>query len=105
MDKITEMEMNVMNWVAFNEMTPANGAEPESYEEAHCWLWIDEIAAEFGITKRQAVGVVGSLCAKGYMGTDGQGNGSTVVTEFGTREDIGIWFTEEGFSVWKEART
>lgn len=91
MTNITELELRAMNYYAFDEMNPTNGARPSCADDVACYVWLDEMAAGLNISQAQAKGVLGSLVAKGLA----------YVIEEDNPEDNGFGFTAEGFAAWK----
>jgi len=87
---MTERQNAVMNWIAFNEMTPCNGARPESVDDTHVYLWIDEISNDCGFTVNETKGVIGSLVEAGLAYTNPESN----------PDDSGLGMTEQGFAAW-----
>lgn len=87
---LTKLEKEFMDIIATCEMNQGNGADPDCADDVNTYLWIDERAADMGITEKACVGVVASLVKKGYAWTTQEGN------------DSGVGMSEEGFKVWKE---
>ncbi len=87
---ITNNELALLNWIAYNEMTTANGARPADVNETHCYFWADEFAKEQEISVQAARGIAGSLAKKGLAYFQ-KGDEFT---------DCGM--TDDGFAAWDE---
>jgi len=87
---ITPLEALALNHYAFDEMNPVNGARPESADDVHCYVWIDELAPHLDISMSAAKGVVSSLVKKGLV----------QVSSDEDPQERGLNFTEEGYRVW-----
>jgi hypothetical protein len=85
MTNLTTSEIKVLDQLALNEFTCANGAEPECHEDVV--VWVKEIATAHTVyqpvTGLALSGVMSSLVQKGLIWSDGECAG----------------FTEEGFNV------
>lgn len=92
MANLSKLELKAMDSIAYNEMNPLNGSRPESADDVCCWLWVDEIARDLGVSIPVAKGVVGSLAAKGFI----------VVAEYEGAESNQVDFSKEGYRVWDE---
>lgn len=90
--ELTKNEIDLLNWIALNEMTPLNGATPECADDTVCYFWADEFAAYAGLSGNQAArGVAGSLTKKGlaFFEMD-EGDCLTGLTEAGFKAWQGV---------------
>lgn len=87
--QVTKLEALVLNDTAYHEHCASNGGRPECADDVHPWLWVDEIAANCGITMDQVKGVLASLVQKDWVG----------ISDGGT-DEAAIWFTEAGYQAW-----
>lgn len=87
---VTPLELALLDSIAHNEMTPVNGARPEKAEDANCWVWIDEIANDLGVSINAAKGVLGSAVKKGLVWHCPEDDG-----------EHGVGLSEEGFAVFE----
>jgi hypothetical protein len=77
--KVTELEKKILENIARNYMSSANGGMPEKAADTSCWV---DCICDQGIHQiepRQIPGVVSSLVKKGLVRTDGTVCGLTEV--------------------------
>ena len=84
----TPNEIDVLNGIAYHEMSPANGATPEAIGDTGCFCWVEDFSE--ALTGSQVKGVLASLIKKGLIAIQEWDQGDTVVN-----------FTEKGFAVWQ----
>ena len=91
MTHTTTLETKMLDAIAHHEMSPVNGASPETIGETGTFCWADDFAATIGIKTEAAKGVLGSLVKKQLI----------VITEYERGETV-VDFTEKGFDIWKQ---
>lgn len=69
--KVTDLEKKILENIARNYMTQANGAMPKDATETECWVDCICDQGRHQIEPRQIPGVVSSLVKKGLAWTDG----------------------------------
>lgn len=84
MNMVTELELNMIDSIAYSEYTIVNGCEPKSLDDIG-WVWANCI-----IESKSDGGVFASLSKKGLVSHTGFGD-----------DDDGVTLTEEGFKVFK----
>ena len=67
---MTEYEKTILNSIASSEYNQLNGSIPRTDEESATFLWVDELAADSGLTMSQIKGVLGSLVKKELIEID-----------------------------------
>jgi len=102
MTNLTNLEAQLLNDIAYDEMTASNGARPESANEASAYLWADERAARLGISEKAVGGVLTSLQKKGLIGVTAPNCKHNEEERNGTRRanrdpDGAVWFTDAGY--------
>jgi hypothetical protein len=85
----TPNEIDVLNGIAYAEMSPANGGKPESIDDTGTWCWADAFSAT--LSTNAVKGVLGSLAKKGLI----------IVADHGPSETV-VNFTSRGFKVWQD---
>ena len=88
MTNITPNEIDVLNGIAYAEMSTANGAKPQSIDDTGTYCWADAFSATLSINAVK--GVLGSLTKKNLITVQEWDQNDTVVN-----------FTAEGFKVWQ----
>lgn len=86
---ITPNEINVLNGIAYAEMSPANGGKPRNIGDTGTWCWADAFSAT--LSTNAVKGVLGSLVKKGLI----------VITDYSQEENV-VDFTSLGFKVWQD---
>ena len=86
---LTANEIDVLNGIAYSEMSPANSCKPLSLEDTGTWCWADSFSKT--LSTNAVKGVLGSLVKKGVIQIDDYDRDDTVVD-----------FTPEGFKVWQD---
>jgi DNA-binding MarR family transcriptional regulator len=90
---VTDLEAKVLNWIAYADHAPSNGAKPTDISQTGTYLWVDEIGSDIGVPTATAKGAVGSLTAKDLI--------SVVDTiSDGEKENL-VDFTDAGFAAWQ----
>ncbi len=75
----TQNEKNLLKAIAYHEMAPSNTGRPETIADTGTFCWVDDFAAEIGLTVPQTKGVLGSLVAKNLVTVNEWDQGDTVV--------------------------
>ena len=86
---ITPNEINVLNGIAYAEMSPANGGKPLSIDDTGTYCWADEFSNT--LSTNAVKGVLGSLTKKRLITVQEWDAGDTVVD-----------FTDLGFKTWQD---
>lgn len=95
MTKLTALQYAMMDRIAHDEMNPTNGATPTRCSDVGCYLWVDEFAADLGITGKQAGGVLTSLETAGMIVMH------KVKKVRGQADESTVDFTKAGFAAWQ----
>ncbi len=85
---ITANEIDVLNGIAYAEMSPANGGKPQEIDDTGTYCWADTFSKT--LTTSQVKGVLGSLTKKNLITVQEWDQGDTVVH-----------FTEQGWKAWQ----
>lgn len=85
---ITANEIDVLNGIAYAEMSSANGGKPQSIDDTGTWCWADAFSAT--LSTNAVKGVLGSLTKKHLI----------TVQEW-DQDDTVVNFTPLGFKTWQ----
>ncbi len=86
---LTPNEIDVLNGIAYAEMSPANGGKPQSIDDTGTWCWADSFSKT--LSTNSVKGVLGSLAKKELIRVEDYDRDETVVN-----------FTPEGFKAWQD---
>lgn len=86
---ITPFEIDVLNGIAYAEMSPANGGKPLSIDDTGTFCWADQFSDT--LSTNAVKGVLGSLTKKRLITVQEWDQGDTVVN-----------FTALGFKAWQD---
>ncbi len=85
---LTPYEIDVLNGIAYHEMSTANSCKPQSIDDTGTFCWVEDFSKT--LTASQVKGVIASLVKKGLVKIDEWDQGDTVVN-----------FTPEGWQAWQ----
>ena len=88
MTNLTANEIDVLNGIAYHEMSPANSGKPLDIEDTGCFCWVDDFSKT--LTAQQVKGVLASLVKKGLV----------KVCQYDERDTV-VDFTTMGFAMWQ----
>ena len=88
MTNLTPNEIDVLNGIAYHEMSPANSAKPETIGDTGTYCWVEDFSKT--LSGQQVKGVLSSLVQKGLISIQDWDQNDTVVD-----------FTSEGFAHWQ----
>lgn len=87
MTNLTANEIDVLNGIAYHEMSPANTAKPDSIGQTGTYCWAEDFSKN--LTVPQVKGVLSSLVKK------------NLITISIDDVDNVVDFTAEGFAAWQ----
>ena len=86
---LTENEKDILNGIAYHEMSPVNSAKPECIQDTGTFCWVEDFS-NVNLTDDQVKGVLSSLVKKELINISKWDGQDTVVD-----------FTPEGFTAWQ----
>ncbi len=87
MVSITHNEADVLNGIAYHEMSPANSGKPLDISDTGTYCWVEDFSKT--LTASQVKGVLSSLVQK-----------SLVVVSDNDQDNV-VDFTPAGFAIWQ----
>lgn len=88
MTNLTPNEIDVLNGIAYHEMSRSNGATPDDISDTGTYCWVDDFSAT--LTGAQVKGVLSSLVQKNLIMVHDERN-----------DDNTVDFTPEGFAAFQ----
>ena len=88
MAKLTTNEIDVLNGIAYHEMSRANSSKPSDITDTGTYCWVEDFSDT--LSDNQVKGVVSSLIQKNLVRVDDQGDDHNTID-----------FTVEGFAAWQ----
>ena len=88
MTNTTPNEIDVLNGIAYHEMSPANSCKPLSIDDTGCFCWVDDFSES--LTGQQVKGVLASLVKKELV----------TISPYDERDTV-VNFTKTGFALWQ----
>ncbi len=85
---LTTNEIDVLNGIAYHEMSPANSGKPLNITDTGTWCWVEDFSKS--LTAQQVKGVLASLVKKDLVN----------VSQYDERDTV-VNFTSEGFAAWQ----
>lgn len=85
---LTANEIDVLNGIAYHEMSPANTGKPLDIADTGCFCWVEDFSKT--LTGQQVKGVLASLVKKDLVR----------ISEYDEQDTV-VHFTAEGFAAWQ----